>query len=164
MTARPARARPASVAAPGLVLGLGLGGFVDGIVLHEILQWHNMLSSTERWPTTSLENLETNMLADGLFHAATWALVALGLWLLWRAVRRGASGGGTALVGWMLAGWGVFNLVEGVVDHLLLGIHHVREGGSELAWDLGFLAFGLALVAGGLLLARLDEPGRAEPG
>jgi uncharacterized membrane protein len=164
MTARPAPARPASLAAPGLVLGLGLGGFVDGILLHQILQWHNMLSSTERWPTTSVEKLETNMLADGLFHAATWALVALGLWLLWRAVRRGASGGGTALVGWMLAGWGVFNLVEGVVDHLLLGIHHVREGGSELAWDLGFLAFGLALVAGGLLLARLDEPGRAEPG
>lgn len=28
-----------------IVLGIGLGGFVDGIVLHQILQWHEMLSN-----------------------------------------------------------------------------------------------------------------------
>jgi hypothetical protein len=27
---------------PGILLGLGLGGFVDGIVLHQILQWHHI--------------------------------------------------------------------------------------------------------------------------
>jgi uncharacterized membrane protein len=27
-----------------LLLGIGLGGFFDGIVLHQILQWHHMLS------------------------------------------------------------------------------------------------------------------------
>ncbi len=144
--------------APGIVLGLGLGGFADGIVLHQIVQWHNMLSSTERWPTTTVENLETNMLADGLFHAATWALVALGLLLLWRALRDGPGESGTTLVGWMLVGWGLFNVVEGLVDHLILGLHHVREGGNELAWDLGFLAFGLALVAGGYALTRGRAP------
>ncbi len=31
--------------AAGLFLGLGLGGFVDGIALHQIVQWHHMLSS-----------------------------------------------------------------------------------------------------------------------
>jgi uncharacterized membrane protein len=31
--------------APGILLGIGLGGFVDGIVLHQILQWHHMLTS-----------------------------------------------------------------------------------------------------------------------
>ena len=30
-------------------------------------------------------------------------------------------------VGVLLAGWGGFNLVEGLVDHQLLGIHHVRD-------------------------------------
>jgi uncharacterized membrane protein len=144
----------ASVKAPGIVLGLGLGGFVDGIVLHQILQWHNMLSDTARWQPTTLENMEANMLADGLFHVATWILVAVGLWLLWRALQDGARHDGVELVGWMLAGWGIFNVVEGIVDHLILGIHHVREGGSELAWDLGFLAFGVALVLAGLLLVR----------
>ena len=157
MSTRTARARPVSLAVPGIVLGLGLGGFLDGIALHQIFQWHNMLSSTQRWPTTTVENLETNMLADGLFHAATWTLVAFGLWLLWRAMRGGAYGSGSALLGWMLAGWGIFNVVEGVIDHLILGLHHVREGGSELAWDLGFLAFGLALIVGGLLVARSGE-------
>jgi uncharacterized membrane protein len=29
----------------GIFFGLGLGGFFDGIVLHQLLQWHHMLSS-----------------------------------------------------------------------------------------------------------------------
>ena len=28
----------------GLLYGLGLGGFIDGIVLHQILQWHHMVT------------------------------------------------------------------------------------------------------------------------
>ena len=80
------RTRP-SLTLPGIFLGLGLGGFVDGILLHQIVQWHNMLSSTERWPDTTLKGMEANMRADGLFHAATWVLVALGLWMLWNAMR-----------------------------------------------------------------------------
>ncbi len=55
----------------------------------------------------------------------------------------------------MLAGWGVFNLVEGVLNHHLLAVHHVREGhDDELLYDLGYLAFGLLLVIGGWLLQR----------
>jgi uncharacterized membrane protein len=142
----------ASLTAPGIVLGLGLGGFVDGIVLHQIVQWHNMLSSTERWPTTTLKGMEANMRADGLFHAATWVLVVLGLWMLWKAMRTGAYGSGRVLVGWMLAGWGIFNLCEGIINHEILGLHHVKEGGNELPWDLAFLAFGLVLVVGGWIL------------
>lgn len=56
----------AGLSRPGIVLGLGLGGFVDGIVLHQIAQWHNMLSSTERCPVSTVEGMERNMLADGL--------------------------------------------------------------------------------------------------
>lgn len=26
-------------------LGIGIGGFIDGIILHQILQWHEMLSN-----------------------------------------------------------------------------------------------------------------------
>ena len=149
---------PPSLAPPGIVLGLGLGGFVDGIVLHQIFQWHNMLSSTERWPTTTLRNLEVNVIADGIFHAATWVLVALGLALLWSAARRSATRfAPRVLVGWMLLGWGVFNVVEGLIDHHLLGIHHVRPGENELVWDIGFLVFGAALVALGWLVARRGE-------
>jgi uncharacterized membrane protein len=65
---------------PGLFLGIGLGGFVDGIVLHQILQWHHMLTSEGDYPKTTVAGLETNTLWDGLFHAATWIAVAIGVW------------------------------------------------------------------------------------
>jgi uncharacterized membrane protein len=145
-----------------VLLGVGLGGFVDGIVFHQILQWHHML--TDRgFPPNTVENLEDNTLADGLFHGLTWVAVALGLFVLWRRARDDWSWAesGRALVGWMLVGWGLFNLVEGVIDHHILTIHHVRDDVSDpLPWDLGFLGLGLVLVAVGLVLARLQRSGR----
>ena len=54
---------------PSFLMGLGFGGFVDGIVLHEILQWHHMISGTE--PTDTVAGLELNVIADGFFHVAT---------------------------------------------------------------------------------------------
>jgi uncharacterized membrane protein len=143
------------VRSPALLLGIGLGGFVDGIVLHQILQWHHMLTSEGGFPATTVQGLEDNTLADGLFHAATWVATAVGVFLLWRVSRlHGGLGPGRVLAGWALAGWGLFNLVEGVVDHHLLGIHHVRAGENALAWDLGFLALGALLLVGGWSLAR----------
>jgi uncharacterized membrane protein len=149
--------------APGILLGIGLGGFVDGIVLHQILQWHHMLTSEGSFPRTTVAGLEANTLWDGLFHAATWVAVAVGLAILWRRTTdwRWALSG-RALVGWMLAGWGLFNLVEGTVDHHLLTIHHVREGAHQTAWDLAFLAFGALLVVGGRGLAKSEEGRLAE--
>ena len=64
--------------APALLLGIGLGGFVDGILLHQVLQWHHMLTSTDEHPMTTVTGLEANTLADGLFHLATWICVAAG--------------------------------------------------------------------------------------
>jgi uncharacterized membrane protein len=143
--------------APGLVLGIGLGGFVDGIVLHQILQWHHMVTSAG-YPADSVPNLTINTLFDGLFHAATWIATALGLVLLHRAVRRGHRWSGRRLLGAMAIGWGSFNVVEGIVDHHLLGLHHVREDASNvLAWDLGFLACGALLIVAGTAIARTDR-------
>jgi uncharacterized membrane protein len=159
MSPRHARAarRPARLTAPGLLLGVGLGGFVDGIVLHQILQWHHMLTSEGSHPASTVAGLEANTLADGLFHAAAWLAVLGGLWALWSATRHGAVWSFRRLAGLMLAGWGLFNLVEGLVDHHLLGLHHVRTGADELPYDLAFLALGAVLVAGGLAIARSAE-------
>jgi uncharacterized membrane protein len=145
--------------APGLLLGLGLGGFVDGIVLHQLLGWHHMLTSTGEHPAGTVEGLEANVVADGLFHVATWVFVlagSLALLAAWRSGRLAPSWSSHA--GLLLAGWGLFNLVEGLVDHQLLGIHHVRDDlGGPLSWDLGFLALGAALLVGGLALHRHGE-------
>jgi uncharacterized membrane protein len=133
------RLRPLVTA--GLVLGIGLGGFVDGIVLHQILQWHNMLSSVT--PPVDLVSMKYNMVWDGVFHALTWIMCAVGIGLLFRAGRRSdVVWSGRLLVGSLLGGWGLFNLVEGLIDHQLLGIHHVHPGDGQLAWDLGFVTLG----------------------
>jgi uncharacterized membrane protein len=143
---------------PGVILGIGLGGFVDGIVLHQILQWHHMLTSAG-YPPDSVRNLTINTLFDGLFHASTWIATAIGLWLLHRAVRQGHGWSGRRLLGGMLIGWGGFNLVEGLIDHHVLGLHHVREAAANpLVWDIGFLLFGALLMVGGYALAKRDEP------
>ena len=145
---------------PGILLGIGLGGFVDGILLHQILQWHHLLTSEGSYPKTTVAGLEANTLADGLFHAATWVTVLAGIWVLWRRTENWRWAlSGQAFIGWMLVGWGLFNVIEGVVNHNLLGLHHVREGAgiNETAWDLGFLAFGALLVVGGWLLTGSDE-------
>lgn len=142
--------------ASGLLMGLGFGGFADGIVLHQVLQWHHVVSDTEDNPVTTVRGLEANTLADGLFHMATWLLVVAGVvaaLMSWRQGRRAPSW--KFQLGLVLAGWGLFNLVEGIIDHQILGVHHVRDDlGGPLSWDLGFLAFGAALVAVGALLHR----------
>jgi uncharacterized membrane protein len=142
----------------GLLLGIGFGGFADGIVLHQILQWHHLLTSTGDHPATTVAGLETNTLWDGLFHAFTWLAALSGLFLLWSAMREGFRASAWRLIGLILAGWGSFNLVEGIVDHHILTIHHVKAGENQLAFDLGFLALGAVLVGGGVLLARRGGP------
>lgn len=98
-----------------------------------------MLTSTDDYPDSTIAGLEANSLADGFFHASTWIMAAVGVWLLWRTARtHGGMGPGRVLAGWMLFGWGLFNVVEGLIDHHILGIHHVRSGANELAWDLAF--------------------------
>ncbi len=82
----------------------------------------------------------------------------VGLFLLWRAVAAGRRWTWRSLVGLLLAGWGIFNLVEGIVDHQILGLHHVRDDLADpLWWDLGFLAIGLALLVMGFALRRTDR-------
>jgi uncharacterized membrane protein len=147
--------------APAFLLGIGLGGFIDGIVLHQMLQWHHVLTSTTDHPATTVAGLEENTLADGIFHLGTWLVVLAGTILLVRAWRRGEiAPPWRAHLGMLLSGWGAFNLVEGLVDHQVLGIHHVRDDlGGPLGWDLGFLVFGALLVLGGFALARHGTEG-----
>lgn len=111
---------------PGITLGVGLGGFADGIVLHQVAQWHQMLSSAV--PPVTMDAMRTNMAADGWFHLVMLAVTVVGVYGLFGAAqhrpqmpRRGP------FTGQLLLGWGAFNLVEGLVDHHLLGLHHVRD-------------------------------------
>jgi uncharacterized membrane protein len=148
--------------AAGLLLGVGMGGFVDGIVLHQLLQTHNMVSA--KYPTlgvdpkTALVNIEINMFWDGLFHTFTWLVTAIGLAMLWHAVkRRDVPLSGKALIGSMLVGWGLFNLVEGVIDHHVLHVHHVVESLGVSKWDYVFLASGVVMILLGWVVIRSSQ-------
>lgn len=137
----------------GIVLGFGMGGFLDGILLHQILRWHNMLSTV--LPPSTLETMHTNMLWDGLFHAVVWIATLIGVLLIWSGARRLKMVPSTVwMIGLMLMGWGIFNFAEGLINHHLLGIHHVREWRPNPVWDYGFLFSGPLLVVLGALLAR----------
>jgi len=138
----------------GVVLGLSFGGFFDGIVFHQVLQWHHMLTGVA--DAAVRDDIALNTLADGLFHAATYVLGLIGLVMLWRArVELVGPRSGRVLAGAMLAGAGLFNLVEGLVNHQLLDIHHLRTDVADpLPWDMAFLASGVLLMAVGWWLVR----------
>jgi uncharacterized membrane protein len=154
-----AERRRRQLVAAGTALGIGMGGFVDGIVFHQILQVHNMLSAVR--PPNTLVNAEINMFWDGLFHAFTWTMTAVGLALLWRVVKRPSGPLSTRVfVGSMILGWGLFNFIEGIIDHHVLGIHHVVEGTGHLPYDLAFLASGAIFIAVGARSIRGDTDAR----
>ena len=154
-----AKAPRRSVVAAAMALGIGMGGFVDGILFHQILQIHSMMSA--RLPIRDLPpdrlavNLEVNMFWDGMFHALTWTTTSIGIAMLWTLCRRGTDQPHRTFIGGLLAGWGTFNLVEGTIDHHILHLHHVVEWPGHLTWDLTFLASGAVLL--GLGIALIDS-------
>ena len=140
---------------PGVIIGIGLGGLVDGVALHQIAQWHSMGSA--KLPPTTLDPLRQNMGWDGWFHAAMLLLTITGIYSL----RREAHGGrllpeARPFTGQLLLGWGAFNLVEGILDHHILEIHHVRDMPVHVpAYDWIYLGLGgLALLILGWLLSH----------
>jgi uncharacterized membrane protein len=140
----------------GIFLGLGLGGFVDGILLHQLLRWHHMLSNIR--PLTNVANENLNMLWDGLFHALDWVFTVVGIILLWRAGGRDdVPWSSQIFIGSILIGAGLFNLVEGLIDHQILGIHHVKSGPNQLAWDVAFLALGALLAVIGWIMIKKES-------
>lgn len=140
----------------GVLLGLGLGAFFDGIVFHQLLQWHHMLSGW--YPLNSIDNIRLNTTWDGIFHSAAYVLVLAGLYLLWQQAHRSElRWSHWHCLGTILIGWGIFNVLEGVVDHQILGLHQVNEtvpDGQRIFWDIGFLLWGAAMIVMGAAMVR----------
>jgi uncharacterized membrane protein len=145
----------------GVLLGVALGGFFDGILLHQILQWHHLLSLVP-----GLADLRTQVLWDGYFHALMYVVVLVAFWGLWRA--RGTSGDGWRgpLAGALLAGFGLWHILDGIASHWVLGIHRIKiDSPNPLIWDLiWFAAFGLAPLVSGWFMLRGARPHSPPPG
>jgi len=136
---------------PAFLIGFALGGFLDGILLHQILQWHHVVSGV-----TDAADLRFQTWADGVFHALHYALALLGLGLL--LARRGsaaAAGAGRVIGGAALLGFGAWHLLDAVLNHWILGLHRINETVAEpLLWDLVFFALGAVCAAAGWWVLR----------
>jgi uncharacterized membrane protein len=143
---------PVPMMMASIVLGIGLGGFVDGIVLHQLLQWHQMLS--RQLPPLTLAAKNVNMFWDGVFHAFTLVVTLVGVIMLWRvSLRQYTDRSGRLLASGLALGWGIFNIVEGVIDHHLLHLHNVREvSANPDLWNYAFLGFSFVLLLIGYAL------------
>ena len=141
--------------APSVLVGFGLGAFLDGIVLHQVLQWHHLVVSFRS--DDDLAGLESNTFWDGAFHLASWLVIVVGL--MWLILRREALPrlGPRAFIGYLLIGWGAFNIVDQVVFHMLLEAHHIRMVENYQLYDWGYTLLGALLIAAGALLVRNSE-------
>lgn len=123
-----------------IVLGIGLGGFIDGILLHQVLQTHEMLSN--KIPATDYVGKSVNMFWDGIFHAFCLIVTLIGIILLWKTTKRGP---GRLLFAGLLSGWAIFNIVEGVIDHQLLKLHNVIEYAPDHATG-NYIFLGISVI------------------
>ena len=147
------------VDASAVVIGFGMGGLFDFVVLHAVLQWHHMVSN--RVPPNYLSALQYNVFWDGIGEMLMWLIVMGGLLLLCHAIRRHALVPTTTrLVGLLILGWGAFNLVDAVFNHHVFALHNVRDDVADKAlWNLGFLVIGgIVQPAVGWLIARAARP------
>jgi len=129
------------------LLGFALGGFFDGILLHQILQWHHLLSG---WEGGVFEDIRFQMLADGVFHLLMYVVALWGLLLLWKArAELNRPSGGKVLLAYAFIGFGVWHIVDSLISHWLLGLHRIRmDTDHPLFWDLlWFGVFGILFIA-----------------
>lgn len=143
----------------GYALGFGIGGFFDGILLHQILQWHHLLSGIDQ---TRLD-IRVLVLWDGIFHALMYVIAGVGLWLLWRARKEfPAPHADRRLFANALIGFGAWHIADSILSHWLLGIHRIRmDVENPLFWDiLWFGAFGVIPAASGLMMRRGGSSGK----
>lgn len=130
---------------PAVLVGVGAAGSLDEIVLHQLLRWHHFYDRGSQ---------AAGLIADGVFHLGSTAVLAVGLVLLVQRWRAGSGPPRRAVAG-ILLGAGGFNLYDGAVQHKLLGLHQVRAGAPDnLPYDLAFVGLAAVMLLAGLLLLR----------
>jgi uncharacterized membrane protein len=149
---------PVPLTTAAMILGIGLGGFMDGIWLHQILQWHEMLSN--KVSTETVIGKSVNMFWDGIFHFFCLLVVFTGVILMWKLLfRTDVNRSKKLFSGGLLLGWGLFNIVEGIIDHHILKLHFVKQiSQNPDFWNLLFLGLSLLMILiGAILVFRMDH-------
>ncbi|MDJ1431028.1 DUF2243 domain-containing protein [Halostagnicola sp. A-GB9-2] len=146
----PSRRRPFFLA--GVTVGIGFGAVLDVIIFHLTFQTHHLFSGF--YDPYSYDGLRTNVMFDGVFLLAMVAVTALGLGMVWRVVNRTDEALSTLfLLGSIVVGMGLFNLVDGVVSHEVLDLHNVVHGTE--AWNLPWIVVSVLMLALGFVLLKV---------
>src|SRR5262245_28366344 len=125
----------------GILLGFGLGGFIDKLTFRQLLHWH--AAGLAEIPSSIRDVITVSLLWEGLIHALLWVVAAIGLAMLWSVTRRLRSQPSTRyLFGTMMLGWGLLNLIDGLINHFLLSLHSASETANSRPWNIGFLFIG----------------------
>ncbi|MFD0868296.1 MULTISPECIES: DUF2243 domain-containing protein [Paenibacillus] len=137
------------------LLGIGMVGMLDGIIFHQILQWHSTFMHTDRFH---------QIVSDGIFHLIVTIILFIGAVLLWKSDPQDNGHRPEIFWGGLLVGGGLFNLAEGLVNHHILGVHHVKAGPYQLYYDLSFDAAALLILLSGVVQIRRQRTVKGEPG
>jgi uncharacterized membrane protein len=135
---------------PGVLVGVGIAGTLDEVILHQLLGWHHFYDRS---------TATVGLVSDGIFHLFSTAVLVLGAIQLVERRRTSPDPPRLALAG-ILLGAGCFNLYDGTIQHKLLRLHQVRPAApNDLPYDLAFLAIAAAIaLSGALLLRRTRQP------
>lgn len=159
----PPSPRSRRLRAAAFLLGVGFGGLFDGILLHQVLQWHHLLSGLQG---EVYGDLRVQVMADGLFHALMYLIASAGVVQLARSGEGlRAPGAARVLVVGFLYGFGAWHVADSVLSHWLSGIHRIRmDVPNPLFWDLlWFALFGIVPLVAGFVLRRGTLPSQGWP-
>jgi uncharacterized membrane protein len=131
-----------TTAVGSFLFGIGMIGMLDGILFHQILQWHSVNMHTDR---------VHQIMSDGFFHLFVTTIIFISGILLWKGNSHDHP---SVFWGCFLMGAGLFNLVEGIVNHHLLQLHHVKPGPEQFLFDIAYDAFAVIMLAAGWFLFR----------
>jgi uncharacterized membrane protein len=137
----------------GVLFGIGLAGFIDETLFHQLLHWHHFYDKS---------TMTVGLVSDGFFHAGGFTCTVVGLFLMADALRcRGLVP--KRWWGALLIGAGGFQLYDGIVQHKIFGLHQIRYHVTiwpyDLTWNVAaaiFIIIGIVLMKG-----RADVAGRA---
>lgn len=155
----------------GLLVGIGVVGFVDETVFHQLLQWHAFY-----WGTSE----HGRVLSDGLFHAFSTSLLIWGALRLWRDRESWTPIRARRIAAAAVIGGGAFNFYDGVVQHVIFHLHLVDEKvcphpqidnsistcHADIPFEIVWILAGAMIITAGVLWwrnlsARTGEPPRA---
>jgi uncharacterized membrane protein len=128
----------------GILFGIGLAGFFDETVFHQLLHWHHFYDRS----TTDI-----GLISDGLLHSFSWFATVGGLFIFADLRRRQAL----SLSNWwggVLLGAGGFHLYDGIIQHKILRLHQIRYVDNVLIYDLVWNITAVLMIIAGTLIVR----------